>query len=74
MSRTFRKKHYSSCALRKPKTQSEIKQILGILSDLEDQEYSISGVNHLHHRLSHLPTANDDLVISAYYESDYSYD
>lgn len=71
MSRTYRKKHYHSCALRNPKTQSEIKQIKSLLQDQQDEDYTISGVNHLHHRLSVLPTANDDLVVSAYYESDY---
>ena len=71
MSRTNRHKFYNSCALRKPKTQREIKQIKHLLDDIQEQEYTISGLNHLHHRLSNLPTANDDLVISAYWEQDY---
>ena len=70
MSRTHRKKHYNACALRNPKTQAEIKQIKSLLQDYQNEEYSISGVNHLHHRLSVLPTANDDLVVSSYYESE----
>lgn len=72
MARTHRKQFYQKCALRKPKTSQERKQILAILDEVELQEYEISGVNHLHHRLSKLPHANDDIVISAYYEKDYS--
>jgi hypothetical protein len=72
MSRTHRKQFYQKCALRKPKTSQERKQLLAILDEVELQEYEISGVNHLHHRLSKLPHANDDVVIAAYYEKDYS--
>lgn len=69
MSRTHRKQSYNPCALRKPKTRQEIKQISNLLDDLKEQDYSISGVNHLHHRLSVLPTDWDDIVTSSYYES-----
>ena len=69
MSRTHRK--YNTWSYRNPKTQAEIKQIKSLLQDYQNEEYSISGVNHLHHRLSVLPTANDDLVVSSYYETDY---
>ncbi len=71
MSRTFRKKHYNSCALRHPKTSNEIRQLKTLIDDLKDCDYSISGMNHLHHRLSKVPTAWDDQVVSAYYEMDY---
>jgi hypothetical protein len=74
MSRTFRKQHYHPGALRNPKTQNEIKQIEFILSDIQDEDYTLSGMNHLHHRLASIPTANSDLVVSAYYESDYDCD
>lgn len=68
MSRTYRKDHYNKAALRKPKTRKEIKQLSNILDDVKSGEYEISGVNHLHHRLSALPTDWDDIVISAYFE------
>ncbi len=71
MSRTFRNRHFHPGALRNPKTQNEIKQIQFILTDIQDEEYNLSGMNHLHHRLASIPTAWDDLVVSAYYESDY---
>lgn len=64
MSRTRRNPHY----LRKPKTQKERKQLQSILDDLEETDYSISGLNHVLDRLSNLPHANDDKVISAYYQ------
>jgi hypothetical protein len=70
MSRTHRKQTYQKYHLRKPKTQKERKQLQSILEQAEN--YQISGINHLYHRLSKLPHANDDKVISAYYESDYS--
>ena len=72
MSHTYRKQFYQKCALRKPKTSQERKQLLAILDEVELQEYEISGINHMHHRLSKLPHANDDVVIAAYYEQDYS--
>ena len=70
MSRTFRNKTYNRCALRHPKTSQEIRQITHLLDDLKEEDYTISGVNHLHRRLN-LPTSWDDQVVSAYYESDY---
>lgn len=74
MSRTFRKKNYNSCALRNPKTSNEIRQLKTLIEDLKDEDYTISGINHLHHRLSKVPTAWDDIVTSAHYETDYDYD
>lgn len=71
MSRTHRKTSYNRAALRKPKTTNEIKQIRFLLDDLENQEYKISGLNHLHSRISVLPTHYDDIVASSHYEMDY---
>lgn len=68
MSRTHRSDYYNKAALRKPKTRQEIKQLSNILDDVKSGEYEVSGMNHLHHRLSVLPTDWDDLVISAYYQ------
>lgn len=70
MSRTFRKKYYNSCALRKPKTSQEIRQIRNLLTDLKEEDYTISGVNHLHRRLN-LPDHHSDIVASSHYQSDY---
>lgn len=72
MSRTHRNlEGMNRCALRNPKTRNERKNLIGLLQDNQVEEYEISGVNHLHHRLSHCPTANYDKVVSAYYETDY---
>ena len=70
MSRTYRKKSYNPGALRNPKTSQEIRQIQNLLTDLKEEDYLISGVNHLHRRLN-LPTHYDDIVASSYYQSDY---
>jgi hypothetical protein len=72
MSRTYRKlEGMNHCALRHPKTTNEIKNLVGILQDIQHEDYQISGINHLHHRLSKVPTAWDDKVIGAYYQEDY---
>ena len=72
MSRTFRNTEgMNRYALRKPKTANERKHIIGLLQDNYVEEYEISGLNHLHHRLSNCPTAWDDKVVSAYYQEDY---
>lgn len=73
MSRTFRNlEGMNCCALRNPKTANERKSLIGLLQDINVEEYEISGLNHLHHRLANCPTANYDKVISAYYEKDYN--
>jgi hypothetical protein len=71
MSRTQRKPSHQKYHLRKPKTSQERKQLQSVLEIMDETDYTISGVNHLHHRLSRLPHANDDVVISAYYEMDW---
>lgn len=72
MSRTYRNlEGINRCALRHPKTSNERKHLIGILQDNQYEEYQISGLNHLHHRLSNCPTAWDDKVISGYYQEDY---
>jgi len=73
MSRTYRKlEGMNRCALRSPKTSNERKTLIGILQDNQYEDYQISGLNHLHHRLSHCPTANYDRVVSGYYQEDYN--
>ena len=72
MSRTYRNlEGMNRCALRKPKTSNERKTLIGLLQDNYVEEYEISGLNHLHHRLSNCPTANYDRVISGYLQEDY---
>ena len=70
MSRTFRKNSYNPGKLRKPKTSQEIRQIHNLLTALKEEDYTISGVNHLHRRLN-LPTHYDDIVASSHYQTDY---
>jgi len=73
MSRTYRNlEGINNCAFRHPKTSNERKNLIGILQDNFIEEYKISGVNHLHHRLSKVPTSYDDKVISGYYQEDYN--
>jgi hypothetical protein len=72
MARTYRDlEGMNRCALRHPKTSNERKNLIGILQDLQYEDYQISGLNHLHHRLSKVPTANYDKVVSGYYQEDY---
>jgi hypothetical protein len=72
MSRTYRNlEGINKCALRHPKTSNERKNLIGILRDNAYEDYQISGINHLHHRLCNCPTANYDKVISGYYQEDY---
>ena len=74
MSRTYRNLDgINKCALRSPKTSNERKHLIGILQDSYFEEYQISGLNHLHHRLSNCPTANYDKVVSGYYQEDYKF-
>ena len=74
MSRTYRNLNdISKGALRHPKTANERKNIIGLIQDNYVEEYEISGLNHLHHRLSNCPTAWDDKVVSGYYQEDYKF-
>lgn len=74
MSRTYRNiENIGRCALRHPKTSNERKHLIGILQDNQYEDYQISGLNHLQHRLSHCPTAWDDKVVSGYYQEDYKF-
>lgn len=73
MSRTHRKLDgMNRCALRHPKTSNERRNLIGIIQDNMYEDYEISGLNHIHHRLSHCPTAWDDKVVSGYYQEDYN--
>lgn len=72
MSRTYRNlEGMNRCALRHPKTSNERKTLIGLLKDIEVEDYEFSGINHLQHRLSKVPTANYDKVVSAYYQEDF---
>lgn len=70
MSRTFRKNSYNPGKLRNPKTSQELRQIRNLLTDLKEEDYKVSGVNHLHRRLN-LPDYYSDIVASSHYQSDY---
>jgi sulfur relay (sulfurtransferase) complex TusBCD TusD component (DsrE family) len=70
MSRTYRNlEGINRCALRRPKTSNERKNIIGLIKDNCIEGYQISGLNHLHHRLANCPTAWDDKLISGYNEN-----
>lgn len=72
MSRTNRSKFYSRAAFRHPRTTNEKKQLQYIANDPEIKEFSLSKMNRIQSRISErLPTAYSDIVISAYYETDY---
>jgi len=58
-------------ALRNPKNSNERKSLIRILPDNAEENYDLSGINHLHHRLAKVPTANYDKVISGYYQQDF---
>ena len=69
MSRTFRKTEgWHNGAIRFPHTENERKQLDGVLHDPELMELPVSGVNHMRAREHELPSAWDDITISAYYE------
>ena len=72
MSRTYRNtQHIHRYAYRFPQTFNEIKRLDAILTDDEIQEFSISKINRMKSREHNLPTAWDDQVVSAYYETDF---
>ena len=73
MSRTNRNIEYiHSVAIRYPHTENERKQLDGIVHDVELQlDYKISGLNHIKARESKLPSAWDDKIVSAYYETEH---
>jgi hypothetical protein len=74
MSRTHRNNFYSRSALRHPRTTNEKSQLDEILNDPEIKEFPVDKLNHMQSRRGEsgkLPTVYDDMVISAYYETDY---
>ena len=72
MSRTNRNvEHIHSGALRHPHTFNEIRQLDGILHEEDLEDLPVSKVNHMNARENQLPTSWDDVVVSAYYESDH---
>jgi hypothetical protein len=64
MARTYRKNGYGY--FRHPKTFNQIRNTEAILTDLQEEEYPISGVNRMH---KYIPTAWDDLHCSAFKET-----
>lgn len=75
MSRTHRKDIYHPGALRHPRTTNEKSQLEEILNDPELDEYPIDKKNRMQSRKGEsgkLPTAYDDMVVSAYYETDHA--
>lgn len=62
MSRTYRKNH---SYFRKPKVQNERKQISKILSEVQSEEYQVSGINHLKQRLN---VSDFEVYNSSYYQ------
>lgn len=72
MSRTYRNlEGMSHCALRRPRTFNEIRQLDGILYDEDLNEYNVSGMNHIRSREHQLPTHWDDIIVSGYYQQDW---
>lgn len=75
MSRTYRKDSYHPAALRHPRTTNEKSQLEEILTDPELGEYPVDKKNRMQSRKGEsgkLPTAYDDIVVSAYYENDHA--
>ena len=69
MSKTYRNTEgWHNGAFRHPHTENERKQLDGLLHDPELMELPVSGLNHLRAREHQLPSAWDDITISAYYE------
>ena len=67
MARTYRNiQNINKCALRRPKTSNERKQLTAIIQDNQFEGYQISGMNHIHHRLLNCPTAWDDNTIGCW--------
>jgi len=58
-----------SGALRFPHTFNEIRQLDGILHEEDLEGLPVSKVNHMKAREHQLPTAWNDVIISAYYEA-----
>jgi len=58
-------------ALRFPHTFNEIRQLDGILHEEDLEDFPVSKVNHMNVKKNQLPTSCQDVVVSAYYESDY---
>lgn len=70
MSKTHRNLPKKVLYYRKPKTTQEIRENEGLLNDLkvEESDYKISGINRMNR---YIPSAWDDIVISAYYEQNF---
>jgi hypothetical protein len=71
MSHTNRKLSYGFSCYRHPKTYNERRQIDALLNDRELLEFPLSKKNRLNRRKA-IPTSWDDVVCSAYYETDFN--
>lgn len=74
MSRTYRKDSYNKCALRKPHSTNEKRQLDAILHDEDTKYMPIDKVNRMQSRFGgsgDLPTAWDDIVTSSHYQNDH---
>lgn len=70
MSRTIRqeiKGPYNRC-MRRPRHKQEESKLLGLLTDTKEEDFPLAGRNRIHKRLSKLPNAWDDILISALFE------
>jgi hypothetical protein len=75
MSRTYRKNSYNKCALRKPHSTNEKRQLDGILHDEDFRHLNIAKVNRMRSRVGgsgDLPSAWDDIVTSSHYQNDHN--
>ena len=66
MSRTYRKNH---SYFRKPQIANEKRQIATLLSEIQSEEYNVSGINHLKSRLN-LP--DFEVHNASYYQEDFT--
>lgn len=74
MSKTYRNHEgidNNAGVFRHPHTFNEISQLSKILMDDDLEDYSISKINRIKKR-THLPTAYEDEVISAWYQEDHA--
>lgn len=65
MSRTYRKNYHHSCALRRPKTTGQRRQIAALVADLKFGEYDGLPITKINRAHRHIVNAYDDLVIAA---------
>jgi hypothetical protein len=69
MARTLRNTPYNGPMFRGPKTSNEIRQLMGILTDIKIENNNISGVTRIRARKNYLPDRWDDIVCSSFYQN-----